>query len=108
MIPTLSPQAAHFSHEFSFSLQSLETEIDDEDPVDYSLDRLRPELLSFGRRLLSLATPKPLHMLAQSTMALHTAQNIKLIMGLDSEKCIPDTLIPSARYDTRLLRFCWR
>ena len=105
---TLSPPAAHFSHEFFFSLQSLETEIDDEDPVDYSLDRLRPELLSFGRRLLSLATPKPLHMLAQSTMALHTAHNIKLIMGLDSEKCIPDTLIPSARYDTRLSRFCWR
>ena len=54
------------------------------------------------QQLLSLATPKPLHMLAQSTMALHTAQNIKLIMCLDNEKCIPDSSIPSARYDTRL------
>ncbi|XP_067943917.1 nuclear pore complex protein Nup98-Nup96-like isoform X3 [Watersipora subatra] len=64
----------------------------------YSIEKVRPELLSLARRLLSLTTPTPLHLLAQSMMALHTAENIKYIMSMDEDRLIPDTAIVSSRH----------
>ena len=66
----------------------------------YSLESLRPEVQSLGRRLLSLSTPTPVHLLAQSTMALHTANNIKYIMSLDADRLIEGTDVVSPRYVT--------